>query len=250
MRSNTYVITFVMIMTVVVALVLSLMATVLKPTHDKNEAIFNKKAILAAVETELGDDVKADKLPENEVLSIFDEKIVQTVVDFNGNPVSSEEVEARGYKGGQAEHVDMKKEKKKPAEERIFPVFTFDNNGEKIYIVSIRGNGLWDEIWGNIALKDDFATVVGASFDHQGETPGLGAEIKDNPAFKRQFAGKSLYDEDGKYTSVVVRKGGARNPLYEVDGISGATVTADGVTDMLFAGLQYYQPFFNTQKKS
>ena len=180
----------------------------------------------------------------------IDEKIVQTVIDFKGNPVSSEEVEARGYKGGLAEHVDMKKEKKKPAEDRIFPVFTYDNGGESIYIVSIRGNGLWDEIWGNVALKDDFATVVGASFDHQGETPGLGAEIKDNPAFKRQFQGKSIYDADGNYTSVVVRKGGARNTRYEVDGISGATVTADGVSDMLYAGIQYYQPYFKTQKKS
>lgn len=250
MRSNNYVIGFVVTMTVVVALVLSLMATGLKPIHDRNEAIFNKKAVLAAIESELGENVKADKLPDEEVLSIFDEKIVQTVIDFNGNPVSSEEVEARGYKGGLAEHVDMKKEKKKPAEERIFPVFTYNNGGESIYIVSIRGNGLWDEIWGNVALKDDFATVVGASFDHQGETPGLGAEIKDNPAFKRQFQGKSIYDADGTYTSVVVRKGGARNPRYEVDGISGATVTADGVSDMLYEGIQYYQPYFKTQKKS
>lgn len=250
MRSNNYVIGFVVTMTVVVALVLSLMATGLKPIHDRNEAIFNKKAVLAAIESELGENVKADKLPDEEVLTIFNDRIVQTVIDFNGNPVSSEEVEARGYKGGLAEHIDMKKEKKKPAEERIFPVFTYDNSGESIYIVSIRGNGLWDEIWGNVALKDDFATVVGASFDHQGETPGLGAEIKDNPAFKKQFQGKSIYDAAGNYTSVVVRKGGARNPLYEVDGISGATVTADGVSDMLYEGLQYYQPYFKTQKKS
>ena len=112
MRSNNYVIGFVVTMTVVVALVLSLMATGLKPIHDRNEAIFNKKAVLAAIESELGENVKADKLPDEEVLSIFDEKIVQTVIDFKGNPVSSEEVEARGYKGGLAEHVDMKKEKK------------------------------------------------------------------------------------------------------------------------------------------
>ena len=250
MRSNNYVIGFVVTMTVVVALVLSLMATGLKPIHDRNEAIFNKKAVLAAIESELGENVKADKLPDEEVLDIFDNKITQTVVDFNGDLVSAEEVEARGYKGGLAEHIDMKKEKKKAAEDRIFPVFTFDNNGERIYIVSIRGNGLWDEIWGNIALKDDFATVVGASFDHQGETPGLGAEIKDNPAFKKQFQGKSIYDDEGNYTSVVVRKGGARNPRFEVDGISGATVTADGVSDMLYQGIQYYQPYFKTQKKS
>ncbi len=250
MRSSTYVIGFVTAMTVVVALVLSLMATGLKPIHDKNEAIFNKKAVLAAIESELGENVKADKLPDEEVLTIFEDKITQQVIDYTGKEVSVEEVEARGYKGGQAEHVDMKKEKKKDAEERIFPVYTYKSNGETIYIVSIRGNGLWDEIWGNIALKDDFATVVGASFDHQGETPGLGAEIKDNPSFKRQFQGKNLYDEDGNFTSVVVRKGGARNPRYEVDGISGATVTADGVTDMLYEGIQYYQPFFNAQKKS
>ena len=238
-------------MTVVVALVLASMATFLKPVHDKNEAIFNKKAILAAIESELGENVKADKLPDDEVQSIFDNSIRQEVIDLNGNIVTAEEVEARGYKGGLAEHVDMAKEKKKPLESRIFPVFKYEDDGrDPIYIVSVRGKGLWDEIWGNVALRNDFATVVGASFDHKGETPGLGAEIKDNPAFKAQFKGKNLYDEDGKYTSVVVRKGGARNPRYEVDGISGATVTADGVSDMLFEGLQYYQSYFDLLKKS
>ncbi len=250
MRSNKYVITFVTVMTVVVALVLSLMATGLKPVHKKNEAIFNKKAILSAIESRLGDGVKADKMADEKVLSIFNDNITQLVVDINGNPVSAEDVEARGYKGGQAENVDMKKEKKKPAEDRLYPVFIYENNGEKYYIVSVRGNGLWDEIWGNIALEDDFETIVGASFDHQGETPGLGAEIKDNPAFKKQFAGKKIYDKMGNYTSVVVRKGGARNDRYEVDGISGATVTANGVSDMLYSGLQNYLSYFETQSKS
>ncbi len=239
-----------MTMTIVVALVLSLLATGLKPIHDKNEAIFNKKAILAAIETELGDNVKADKMPDEEVLKIFDNNITQTVIDINGEEVTAEFIESRGYKGGQAENIDMKKEKKREVDDRIFPVFIYENSGEKFFIVSIRGNGLWDEIWGNIALKDDFKTIVGASFDHQGETPGLGAEIKDNPAFKKQFAGKSIYDATGNYTSVVVRKGGARNDKYEVDGISGATVTCDGVSDMLYDGIKYYEPYFKSQKKS
>jgi len=112
--------------------------------------------------------------------------------------------------------------------------------------VTVRGSGLWDEIWGNIGLKDDLETVVGASFDHAGETPGLGAEIKDNSSWVRQFQDKKIYDESGNYTSVVVRKGGARNPTYEVDGISGATVTADGVSDMLYSGIQYYLPYLKT----
>lgn len=235
-------------MTVVVALVLAGMTTVLKPIHKKNEAIFNKKAVLAAIQSKLGEDVKASDLPDDEVQGLFDNKITQYVVDYEGTPISQEEVEERGYKGGQAEHVDMKKEKKRPEAERFFPVYVYEDNGEKIYIITIRGSGLWDEIWGNIAIKDDFATVVGASFDHTGETAGLGAEIKDNPGFPRQFQGKSLYDSEGNYTSVVVRKGGARHPRYEVDGISGATVTCDGVSDMLYDGIKKYMPYFNSVK--
>ncbi len=237
-------------MTVVVAVLLAGLRELWKDRHEQNEAIFNKKAVLAAIETKLGDDVKASKLPDLEVLSIFDDKITQKVVDNHGQVISKEDVESRGYKGGLAEHVDMKKEKKKPAEDRIFPVFIYDDNGEKTYIISIRGNGLWDEIWGNIAVKDDFQTIVGASFDHQGETAGLGAEIKDNPAFPKQFQGKSLYDDAGNYTSVVVKKGGVRNPDYEVDAISGATVTCNGVTDMLYDGIKYYMPYFNSISKS
>lgn len=250
MRSNKYVITFVVTMTVIVALVLSLMSTVLKPIHERNEAIFNKKAILSAIETEMGEGVKADNLSDEEVLQIFDSKIEQTVVDINGKPVSFEEVEARGYIGGQAENVDMAKEKKVDQADKIFPVFKYQGTEGQIYIVSVRGSGLWDEIWGNIALKDDFATVVGASFDHKGETPGLGAEIKDNASFKKQFIGKSLYDSDGEYTSVVVKKGGVREPKYQVDGISGATVTCDGVSDMLYSGIKNYMPYFESLKKS
>jgi len=238
-------------MTVIVALILSLMAVGLKPIHDQNEAIFNKKAVLAAIETELGEGVKADKMADEEVLAIFDNRIEQRVIDFNGETVSKEEVETRGYKGGLAEHVDMKKEKKKNEEDRIFPLYLYKSDaGEQAYIVTVRGSGLWDEIWGNIALKDDLSTVIGASFDHAGETPGLGAEIKDNSSWKRQFQGKRIYDSDGNYTSVNVRKGGARNPEFEVDGISGATVTCDGVTDMLYDGIQYYLPYLKTLKKT
>ena len=245
MRSTSYIYTFVLVMTVIVAVVLAGMNTVLKEKHTKNEAIFNKKAILAAIQTKLGD-VKAADLPDEEAQAIFNDKITQFVVDYEGNQVDEADVVSRGYKGGQAEHIDMKKEKKRSIEERYFPVFLYEDAGEKSYIISVRGNGLWDEIWGNIAIKDDFKTVIGASFDHTGETAGLGAEIKDNPGFSAQFQGKKLYDETGNYTSVVVRKGGAVNPLYEVDGISGATVTANGVSDMLYDGIQYYMPYFES----
>lgn len=246
MHSTRYIYTFVMAMTVIVAVVLAGMNTALKGIHTKNEAIFNKKAILAAVQSELGDNVKADQLPDAQVQSIFDNQITQYVINHQGHPIAEESVVARGYKGGKAEHIDMKKEQKRPVEDRYLPVFIYDDNGSKVYIVSIRGKGLWDDIWGNVAIKDDFKTIVGASFDHTGETAGLGAEIKDDPVFSQQFQGKQLYDKAGNYTSIVVRKGGAQNPIYEVDGISGATVTCNGVTDMLYDGIKHYLPYFKT----
>lgn len=249
MRSNSYIITFVTVMTVIVALVLSLMSTGLKPIHERNEAIFNKKAILSSIESKLGEGIVADKLSDDEVLEIFDNDIEQLVVNAIGEEVSSQEVEDRGYVGGLAEHINMADEKKKPVEDRIFPLFVYKGADTPVYIMSIRGTGLWDEIWGNVALQNNLTTVVGASFDHKGETPGLGAEIKDNTAFRKQFAGKNIYDTEGNFTSVVVRKGGAQNTTFEVDGISGATVTCDGVTDMLFDGIQYYMPYFNSLKR-
>jgi len=192
---------FVLIMTVVVALVLAGMNTGLKSIHEQNEAIFNKKAVLAAIQSQLGEGVKAADIPDEEVQQIFENNITQLVVDHEGQAITTEAVESRGYKGGMAEHVDMKKEKKRDLDDRYFPVYIYESGS-------------------------------------------------DNPSFPRQFQGKSLYDKDGNFTSVVVKKGGARNPRYEVDGISGATVTCDGVSDMLFDGIKNYMPYFNKASKS
>lgn len=139
----------------------------------------------------------------------------------------------------------MKKEKKKAIEDKILPVFVYTaDDGKKFHILSVRGNGLWDEIWGCIALMDDKKTIAGVAFDHAGETPGLGAEIKDNPAWKAQFSGKSIYDAAGNFTSIDVVKGGApAGSMNAVDGITGATITADGVAAMLEKGLALYGPY-------
>jgi Na+-transporting NADH:ubiquinone oxidoreductase subunit C len=220
------------------------MATSLKPLHDRNEAIYNKRAILSAVEGPLGE--KIQDLSDDEIQGIFDNNVTQVVVGMDGNPVDEAVILDRKYKGVLAENIDMAKEKKRPESERLLPVFVYQKDGKNYYIISIRGSGLWDEIWGNIAIEDDFETIAGTAFDHKGETPGLGGEIKDNPAFPAQFIGKKIIDEKGNYTSVVVRKGGARNPRYEVDGISGATITCDGVSEMLFRGIKYYEPYFNS----
>ncbi len=236
-------------MTSVVALILAFMSTGLKPIHELNEAIYAKKAILAAVEKKL--DIKASELSTEEVQSIFDSKIKQEVFDMKGNPVSAEQIIAAGYKGGLAESIDIKKEAKKPEGERMLPMYTLtDEKGKKTYILSVNGKGLWDRIWGNIAVEEDLRTIAGVDFDHAGETPGLGAEIKDNAAWKRQFVGKKFVDENGNITGIGVIKGGAKEPEWQVDGISGATITADGVDEMLKRGLSYYGPVLKSLKKS
>jgi len=245
-HSTGYIIKFIVTLTGIVALVLAFMATALKPRQDRNEAIYNKRAILAAVEGPLGKEVK--NLTDLDVQEVFDNQVEQLVVDMTGATVDDAVILKRKYKGTLAEDIDMAKEKKRPESERLLPVFIFDQDGKKYYIISVRGNGLWDEIWGNIALEDDLKTIAGTAFDHKGETPGLGGEIKDNPSFPAQFKGKKIIDDNGNYTSIVVRKGGARNPTFEVDGISGATITCDGVTEMLYRGIKYYEPYFNSIK--
>jgi len=235
-------------MTTLVAVVLAGLSTVLAPTIKKNELLYAKKSTLSAISNHLGD-VKFASISDDQVENIFAERVKQMVVDMNGNVLNDADVEALGYVGGKAENVDILKEMRKPEEERVLPLFIYTKpSGENYYIVATTGKGLWDVIWGCIAFEEDLNTIAGVSFDHKAETPGLGAEIKDNTAWVKQFIGKKMYDKDGDYKSVYVRKGGARGELYEVDGISGATITGDGVSEMLKRGVKYYEPFFKTIK--
>ena len=220
-------------MTVIVALLLAGFRQVTEKQALLNEDIFNKRAILTAVEDYLGEGVTVGGLTDQQVQEIFDKQMETLVVNANGKVLE----------GVQASNIDMAKEKKKPVSERRLPVYKFMQGEDEFFILSVRGNGLWDEIWGNIALKNDLNTVAGASFDHKGETPGLGAEIKDNPKFSSNFKGKKLFYED-RFVGIEVKKGGAEpSNEYAVDGISGATVTADGVEKMIHDGIQLYKPY-------
>jgi len=232
--SNKYIITFIIVMTVIAAVALAGMREITMSAATRNEEIFNKRSILLTVNEFLGDGLSVADLTDEQVLKIFKDQVEQIVINQNGEVVPDM----------LAEKIDLAIEKKKPETERLLPLFVFKNNKEKFYILSIRGSGLWDEIWGNIAVKSDLNTIAGATFDHKGETPGLGAEIKDNPAFPGQFVGKQMF-KDGE-VAILVRKGGSQDKLYEVDGISGATITGDGVSEMLQRGIAYYLPYFES----
>jgi Na+-transporting NADH:ubiquinone oxidoreductase subunit C len=232
--SNKYIITFIIIMTVVAAVSLAGMRELTLSASTKNEEIFSKRSVLLTVNDYLGKGLNVNDLSDDAVLKMFNEQVEQVVLNINGEVVPNL----------LAEKIDLSVEKKKAEADRLLPLFVFKNEKEKFYILSVRGSGLWDEIWGNIAVKSDLNTIAGVTFDHKGETPGLGAEIKDNPSFPGQFIGKQIF-KDGE-VAVLVRKGGSQDKTYEVDGISGATITCDGVTEMLQRGIAYYLPYLET----
>lgn len=227
---------YTLVMTLIVSVVLAFVVKGFEPMHQANEEVFKKREILSAIKDQLGTDLS--KMSDKEVLELFKNKVEQVVLDANGKPVEGEK----------AEKISMAAEEKKPMNDRHYPLFIYKGDKGNLYLTSVRGMGLWDKIWGTIAISDDFNTVAGASFGHIGETPGLGAEIKDNPNFPQQFHGKTIY-KDGQYVSVGVIKGGAHDPAHQVDAISGATMTSNGVNDMLYKGLMPYLPYFESLKK-
>jgi len=219
------------VMVIVVALILSGAATLLRPLQERNMRIEKMQNILSTI------NIPADRAEAEELFSRY---ITETkVVNHEG-----EEIE------GDAFEVDLQDENRKPVEERQLPVFIADVDGENYYVVPVRGAGLWGPIWGYVGLESDLVTIAGANFDHASETPGLGAEIADRP-FEEQFRGKRIYDEDGDFRPVTVVKGTAPpDDPHRVDGISGGTITSNGVTNMLRDGLEVYKSYFEKLKTS
>lgn len=234
-QSNVYVIIFSAVLTVVLGGLLAFSAIGLKPMQDKQVALDTQKKILGAVmELKETDDIPA----------IYGQRIESLVVNAQGELV--EEVDGEPVV---AESIDVGKQFKLPAEERLFPVFKFKTEGSDqidAYILPVYGNGLWDNIWGYVALEDDLETVKGIVFDHKGETPGLGARIT-SVEVQERFKGKKIYDDLGELVAVRMVKGETGDPsIYdnnEVDGLSGATITAVGVNNMLANYLGYYKPY-------
>lgn len=245
-QSNIYVIVFTAIMTIVVGGVLSFTSQVLAPAQKKSVELDTKSQILSSVM----DREKLGKMKPEEVLSMYDARISSLVVDINGNQVETDE------DGNQiiAEEVDILKNYKKDPENRLYPVFKYMNaeNKDKIdaYILPLYGAGLWDKIWGFVALDSDLKTIAGASFAHKAETPGLGARIA-SPQIQQRYVGKEIYDENGDLVSVKMVKGEGNPGLtkHEVDGMSGATITGKGLNAMLENYLSYYQSYLNKTKK-
>lgn len=234
-NKNSYIFTFSAILVIVVGAALAFAAESLKPLQKENVRLEKMQNILATVKIEATPEEAAEK---------FEKYIIeQVMLDNEGNVATSE--------GRTAFDIDVVKEFKTVEEEnRFYPLFVFEENGARKYIVPMAGNGLWGPIWGYVAFEGDMNTIYGSTFDHKTETPGLGAEIN-QPFFQDKFIGKTIFD-GAEYVSVEVVKGGADvagNP-HQVDGISGGTITSKGVGEMMERTLNVYVPYFKGNQKA
>ncbi|MBW1294265.1 Na(+)-translocating NADH-quinone reductase subunit C [Aquimarina litoralis] len=244
---NSYTIIFAIAMVVVVGALLAGISSVLKPNITANKITEKQQNILFAMGVTDTEDpnefVPAEKAEELFKKYVGDEKYI-----IIGDVAEKTE---------DAFDIEVKKENDKLKQDsnykRKMPLFIGKKDGEEFYIVPMRGNGLWDAIWGYVSLDKEFKTVKGAFFDHKGETPGLGANIKE-AYFRDDFIGESILDAAGNYKGITVKKGNGdpknvRKDDNAVDAMAGATITGDGVTAMVKKGIKMYQPYFETLKK-
>ena len=237
-QSNAYIILFATGLTIVLGGLLSITAVSLKDRQQMEIKLETRKQILSAV-------MDVEGKSKQELSEIYDKRISSITVNYDGEEID----------GVAAENVKVDKQYKVKQEDRQYPVFKFmsesDPNKLEAVIVPVYGFGLWDYIWGYVALKDDLNTIQGVSFDHKAETPGLGARITDAEVQQR-YQGKNIYNESGELVSVNMLKG-ENNPSkneHQVDGMSGATITGRGVNDMLKNYLTSYESYFKKLKGS
>lgn len=228
-NSNSYTIIYSVIIVVIVAFLLAFVFQALKPMQDANVALDKKKQILNSLNIRDLNDAQADAKYKEVVVAdrVIDEKGKVLLPGTSGGENAGFKLESKDYKEGK------------------LALYICRVNGETKYVVPVYGMGLWGPISGYIALNADKSTVYGVYFNHESETAGLGAEIKDNEAWQEKFQGKKLFKNgDDKAIALSVEKK-VEDPTTQVDAVTGATLTSNGVRDMLHEALGKYLVFIN-----
>jgi Na+-transporting NADH:ubiquinone oxidoreductase subunit C len=236
-QSNTYIIIYAAVLTVLCGGLLAFASESLKERQQANVDKEQKFNILSTV----------IQVPEGaNVEDIYKKRVRAFVINYNG------EVQ----KGKQPSDINVAAEYKKPVEERLLPVYEFisEADPDKVtnVVLPVYGYGLWNNISGFIAIEADFNTLKGVKFQHVGETPGLGARIADDEDVRARYTGKKIFEGD-KVVSVTMMKGEGNNwdkDEHKVDGMSGATLTAKGVNNMLLDYFTCYQNYMKKNKKN
>ena len=228
-NSNSYTIIYSVIIVVIVAFLLAFVFQALKPMQDANVALDKKKQILNSLNIRDLNDAQADAKYKEVIVAdrVIDEKGKVLLPGTTGGENAGFKLESKDYKEGK------------------LALYICRVNGGTKYVVPVYGMGLWGPISGYIALNADKSTIYGVYFNHESETAGLGAEIKDNKAWQEKFQGKKLFKNgDDKTIALSVEKK-VEDPTTQVDAVTGATLTSNGVRDMLHEALGKYLVFIN-----
>ena len=231
-QSNLYIVLYSAAITVVCGGLLAFASISLKDKQEANIELERKKNILSTVMT-LEEDA--------DINGIYSARVREVVIDFSGNV----------KEGVKASSVKIAEEYKKNPQDRLLPLYEFAGEGGKVenVVLPVFGYGLWNNIWGFVALQSDFNTIQGVKFEHAGETPGLGARITSDD-IQGRYKGKSIFEAE-ELVSVFMQKGEGMdytNDAHKVDGMSGATLTGKGVNNMLKDYLTCYQNYLKKSK--
>ena len=233
MHKNSYVFFFAAVVTISCSILLATAANLLKERQQENIALDIQKNILAAA------GFGSAEMERQDIIKLYNEHIRSKVIDRSGKEVSDKTVEQLNPK------IDVD----------LLPLYYAEENGEVLaYIVPISGKGLWSTIYGYLALEKDLNTIKGITFYQHGETPGLGGEIAKD-WFIDNFKGKKILSSEGELVSITIVKGKVKGRIpddqvdHYVDGISGSTLTGNGLNQFLKEDLETYEPYFNFIRK-
>jgi len=241
-NSNLYTVVYTTVIVAVVAAILAFVSMSLKDKQEANVKAETISQMLSAAQISTKDELA--KIGNDKILDLYANSVKEAyLVNAKGEKTGDLSIDRKNLE--LADGLKAQDKNIKGGNDVQLPVYVFEKDGKRVNVIPIYGAGLWGPIWGYIALEDDLKTVVGAYFDHESETPGLGAKIKDDPSFRAQFVGKKVDLSADSPISVV--KGGAKGDS-QIDAISGATMTCKGLSTAFKTWLTAYKPFLEKPK--
>ena len=239
--ANTFLVSFVLC--IVCSLVVSVAAVNLKDLQKSNKELDIRKNVLTLAG--LGSDAEIGRMGRNDLNDLFEQRVDVRVVDLSSGD----------YQDIPPDSIDERKAAKDPSQrvavqgafkigaahrEPMTKVYLIKDDSGKLnrVVLPIYGMGLWSTLRGFVAVEKDLRTVAGLTYYEHGETPGLGGEVE-NPGWKAKWPGKKIWatgtDASNQNLRIGVAKGAPTedNMPYQVDGLSGATITSRGVDTML-----------------
>ncbi|MEM1224850.1 MAG: Na(+)-translocating NADH-quinone reductase subunit C [Planctomycetota bacterium] len=242
------------VLCVVCSLAVSAAAVALRPLQDQNKVLDRQKNILDAAGLAMGEFGKpASQLSLDQIEELYgwiSEKLVTLETGQYNADLDAEKYDPREAAKKDDLSIEIVDpafdigEKRREKVSRIYFVKKPGSDDIQQVVLPVYGKGLWSTLYGYLALKSDLQTIQGLTFYEHAETPGLGGEV-DNPRWKSQWVGQKLFDGDGNPAAMVAKGTAPADSDYAVDGLSGATITSRGVTNLLryWAGPDGYGPF-------